>query len=418
MSNEAAGVAFADHDGADRIGVNDEDLLGRGRNRRLLLIGIIAAILVSPASDLLRGHLDGREWYQPIGIAAMIALATWALRLNPLTARATQWLGLGALLGLAIAMFVLDGAQSVGLLAVASGLCGRFCRRPLPVALTATACALAALVVSELRHEPSGDIVPVVILPPVAALLGYTAGRRIDAMAMLRRTRAELARAAVAEERLRIARDLHDLLGHSLSLITLKAELAGRVLPAEPERAAREIADVQAVARQSLSDVRAAVAGFRQPDLAAELVSARQLLDAAGISSSITSPGPAGLSPAVDAALAWAVREGTTNAVRHSKAKRVVIRVSAGPTTAVAEISDDGPAAPAGLLATTVADRLPHAEQAQQAAGKRTRSALAGSGLAGLADRVRELGGEIAAGAVRPHGFQLRVVVPLRPQAS
>ena len=111
---------------------------------------------------------------------------------------------------------------------------------------------------------------------------------------------------------------------------------------------AEEIAELESVARQSLSGtVREAVAGFRQPDLAGELVAARQLLDAAGIASQIAAPDTSALPQPVDAALAWAVREGTTNVVRHSRATKVSIRVSTGPDAASAEVSDNGPAAPA-----------------------------------------------------------------------
>jgi two-component system sensor histidine kinase DesK len=216
----------------------------------------------------------------------------------------------------------------------------------------------------------------------------------------------------VAEERLRIARDVHDLLGHSLSLITLKAELAGRVIGTDPDRARAEIAELESVARQSLSDVRAAVVGYRQPDLAAELDSARQLLDSAGIASRITAADTGGLSENVDAALAWAVREGSTNIVRHSKATHVAIDVSTGPATAMAEISDDGPAA-----GPTSRPRLAEDEGRPASRDGQGRVGLGGSGLAGLAERVHSLGGELAAGAVAPRGFRLRVTVPLDPQA-
>ena len=97
--------------------------------------------------------------------------------------------------------------------------------------------------------------------------------------------RAELARMAVAEERERFARDLHDLLGHTLSVIALKAELAGRLLPRRPDDAGREISEVESVARGALSEVRQAVSGYRQPTLDGELEGARMALSAAGISS-------------------------------------------------------------------------------------------------------------------------------------
>jgi two-component system sensor histidine kinase DesK len=164
-------------------------------------------------------------------------------------------------------------------------------------------------------------------LPTAAIGLWATAFvRQVAAVSELRSAREELARLAVSEERLRFARDLHDLLGHSLSLITLKSELAGRLLPATPEKAAAEVHDIEGVARQALREVREAVAGYRHPTLDEELAAAREMLEAAGITCRIDNE--AGVLPnAVDAVLAWAVREGTTNVIRHSRAKhcRIVL---------------------------------------------------------------------------------------------
>ena len=136
--------------------------------------------------------------------------------------------------------------------------------------------------------------------------------------------RAELAQVAVAQERERFARDLHDLLGHSLSVIAIKAELARRLLPGEPDRAANEVEEVEQVARQALSEVRDAVSGYRQPTLDRELAGARMALSAAGIEAEIR-PSDATLAPEVEAVLAWAVREGATNVIRHSGAHRCTV---------------------------------------------------------------------------------------------
>ncbi len=324
------------------------------------------------------------------------------------------------ILALGVALFAFGGANWIATLAVTGAALGRYSRTPVPAVVGAAVCGAAGLIVSVLNGFQSGLTVAATIIGPMAGLFAYSAGRRAETMKMLRRTRAELARAAVAEERLRIARDLHDLLGHSLSLITLKAELAGRVIGPDPDRAAREIAELELVARQSLSDVREAVAGFRQPDLAGELAAARQLLDAAGIASDISADDAGDLPQAVDAALAWAVREGATNVVRHSKATHVAIRVSSGAGTAMAEVSDNGPAAAELGSPASTPDALTIALTTGPAgrAVRRARPAFAGSGLAGLAERVRSLGGDLAAGAVEPQGFLLRVVVPLRPQAG
>lgn len=262
--------------------------------RRVVICAAIAFILLQPAFHLLHGPDTGLQWFQLLGAVALAVVVIWRFASTGLSDRGVPLVELVIILALAIALFVVGGIGWLGTVAVAAAACARFSRTPWPAVAGATACVIAGIVLIFAHHYPSGNTFSVIVVAPLSALFAYSAARRADTLAMLRRTRAELARAAVAEERLRIARDLHDLLGHSLSLITLKAELAGRVLGADPDRAAREIAELESVARQSLSDVREAVAGFRQPDLAGELVAARQLLDAAGIASQIAGPARCG----------------------------------------------------------------------------------------------------------------------------
>jgi two-component system sensor histidine kinase DesK len=391
--------------------------------RRIVVSGLIVFAVVQPAFNLLGHPLDGRRWFQVIGAAVLAGLVCWRLNSRGMGSNPAPWLSLAVILALGVALFALGGTNWIAVLAVTAAAFGRYSRSPAPAVIGATACGVAGLTVSVVNGYQSGVILAAGLIAPLAGLFAYSAGRRADTLDMLRRTRAELARAAVAEERLRIAHDLHDLLGHSLSLITLKAELAGRVIGTDQDRAAREIAELESVARQSLADVREAVAGFRQPDLAGELVAARRLLDAAGIASQISSTGPAGLPPDVDAVLAWTVREGTTNVVRHSKATRVSILVSRGQESAAAEISDNGPTA-ADQLSTATVPALTIGPEGR-AVVSQARPAFAGSGLAGLAERVRGLGGELAAGTIEPRdgvthnqhrdgvGFRLRVTLPL-----
>jgi two-component system, NarL family, sensor histidine kinase DesK len=381
--------------------------------RRAVIGVVIAAALLGPAVHLLQRPLTGVAAFQLAAAVILTALVLWRFRPGDSVPGVMPWPVVGAVLALAIALYAVGGQAWLGALAIGAAVCGRLSRTPGPAVAGAAACSLAGLAAAVVHHD-SDAVLSAILIAPLAALFSYSASRRLEAMSMLRRTRAELARAAVAEERLRIARDLHDLLGHSLSLITLKAELAGRILAADPDRAGREIAELEQVARQSLSDVREAVAGYRQPDLAAELAAAGQLLDAAGIASRITASGLPELGQEADAALAWAVREGATNVVRHSQATQVDIIVTAGVSGAVAEISDNGPQATAG------SDTSPSGQPHDDGARNRpllVRSGPAGSGLAGLAERVRALGGEIAAGSVPPHGFRLRVVVPIDPVA-
>jgi two-component system sensor histidine kinase DesK len=214
----------------------------------------------------------------------------------------------------------------------------------------------------------------------------------------------------VAEERLRISRDLHDLLGHSLSLIALKAELAGRMIEKDPDRAAREIADLETVARRSLTEVRQAVTSYRQPSLAAELVSSRRMLASAGIDCRVRAPGAYSLPSLVDALLAWTVREGATNIVRHAAARHAEIVIEVTDTEASACLSDDG----MGLSANGAASGETATIGPDAGAGADPGPApAAGSGLAGLAERAARLGGTMSAGASQNGGFRLRVSVPL-----
>jgi two-component system, NarL family, sensor histidine kinase DesK len=203
--------------------------------------------------------------------------------------------------------------------------------------------------------------------------------------------RAELAHAAVAAERERFARDLHDLLGHSLSVIAIKAELAGRLLPGSPERAAVEVGEVEGVARQALSEVRQAVSGYRQPTLAGELEGARVALSAAGIDASIDRE-PISLDPEVEAVLAWTVREGATNVIRHSGASRCSVTVHAADGDAGVEVLDDG-----------------------IGNGPTTTRAEGGNGLIGLRERAASLRGRIEAGTAPGGGYRLAVSVPVSP---
>jgi two-component system sensor histidine kinase DesK len=219
---------------------------------------------------------------------------------------------------------------------------------------------------------------------------------------------AQLAAAeAVAKERLRFARDLHDLLGHSLSSITLKSELADRLLPDNPQthRAVVEVRDIQDIARGALREIREAVAGYRQPALSEELIGAREMLEAAGIACRIEND--VGLLPkSLEAILAWTVREGTTNVIRHSRARHCDIQIAredgkngeAGKVRA--EVSDDG----SGLFAAR-----------DGTDGSGTDGLVGGSGLSGLAERVAEFAGaDFEAGPLPVGGFRLRVCLPLR----
>jgi two-component system, NarL family, sensor histidine kinase DesK len=215
-----------------------------------------------------------------------------------------------------------------------------------------------------------------VLLSVVRAGLGMTAVRQLVAVnAELHATRAELAELAVAGERARLARELHDLLGRTLSLIAVKAELASRLSAKGDPSAEAELRDVQRLAREAVREVRQAVTGDRAPSVAAEAA-----LCAAGIEARVDGPVPT-LDPAHEATIAWALREAVTNVVKHSGARVCRISLRAADGTSELEVLDDG--------------RGPVGESK-------------GVGLAGLADRVRAAGGVLEVGPGDAGGFRLR----------
>jgi two-component system sensor histidine kinase DesK len=227
-----------------------------------------------------------------------------------------------------------------------------------------------------------------------------------------RREIAQLAAAeAVAKERLRFARDLHDLLGHSLSSITLKSELADRLLPETPEthRGVAELRDIRGIARGALREIREAVAGYRQPALSEELIGAKEMLEAAGIACRIDND--AGLLPkSVEGILAWTVREGATNVIRHSRARHCAIQIAC----------EDGEGGEAGKVRAEVSDNGSGLFPARDGTeGSGTDGLVGGSGLSGLAERVAEFAGaDFEAGPLPVGGFRLRVSLPLRSGVS
>src|SRR5262249_41584865 len=326
-----------------------------------------------------------------------------------------QWVLLLITVALGAALFAVGHMGWITALAVASAAVGRITPDGRPTVLGLVCCTGIAVAISAATGLGSGNTVIAGAVVALGNLLAHSAERRNVLMYRLKETRAELARAAVAEERLRISRDLHDLLGHSLSLITLKAELAGRVIGTDPDRAAKEIAEVETVARRSLAEVRQAVTSYRQPSLAAELVSSRRMLASAGIECQVRAPGAYSLPPAVDALLAWAVREGATNIVRHAAARHAEIVIELTGAEASACLSDDGAGprkdsvpAVAGTEGPDAVAGAPASRGAGRADGG---SALAG--LAGPAAGSRAAGGggagrRIGVGGARGAGHRVR----------
>lgn len=219
----------------------------------------------------------------------------------------------------------------------------------------------------------------------IAISVGMTAGRRQHQLRESRRVNADL---MVQQERNRMARDLHDILGHSLTVITVKSELAGRLLDAGAgERARAEVADLERLARTALSDVRRAVEGYREISLSGELARAKEALAAAGITA--TTPTALDQVPAdLVEPFAWTVRECVTNVLRHSRATTCTISVTPASIT----IADNGVGVGAGKGS--------------------------GNGLAGLRERASAAGAVVITRSVEPHGFSVTVSARVEGSAA
>ena len=367
---------------------------GPGEHRRLngrwrwrLFSGIWLVYLAPGFVTAWTEHTGADRWLR------ILLLAAFCYVYLDLVARAitgrTRWLrwAAPALLGLLSLSLVLlvgpDALATVVYVTVSVAVLWPF-RVGLPVAAAGTLLVgLASRIVPSWAGTDTWAVAGSVALGSLAAF-GFQA--LIRRTWELRAAQQEVSRLAAERERMRIARDLHDLLGHSLTAASVKAQLAGRLVGRDDTRAAAEIGEVERLTRQVLADVRAAVAGYREVSLAVELATAREVLGAAGIAADL--PGAVDEVPAGRRELfGWVVREGVTNLVRHSQASRVTIRVT--PTTV--EVVDDG-------------------------RGRALRAP--GSGLAGLAERAAAAGGQLDASPVPGGGYRLALTVPLDAPAG
>ncbi|MBX3726406.1 MAG: sensor histidine kinase [Xanthomonadales bacterium] len=231
------------------------------------------------------------------------------------------------------------------------------------------------------------------LIPPLIALLVgtsvclanhfYLVKHRQDGE--LRLGLEEVRRLAAVAERERIGRDLHDLLGHTLSLIALKSELASRLLASDPAAAQAEVAQIEQVARDALAQVRRAVTGIRAAMLRPELASARLLLGGAGVELDERLDDGHELPPDIETCLALVLREAVTNVQRHARAARVEVRLWQAAGAVVLEVADDG------------------------RGGARRR----GNGLDGMVERLAALGGSLEMDSPPGGGTRLRARVPL-----
>jgi two-component system, NarL family, sensor histidine kinase DesK len=358
---------------------------------RLLFSSVWLAYLAAPVSSFLHRRPPvaavivvscGLALFVAAYLVALLAEVEWQRRPLGIAALATMIaLSLAAAFGL--------GGEWAGLLIYAS-VAAAIAVPPRHAGRAIIGVTALAVVLSLVRGQDAGQTAGIAFPALAAGVATLSFIRLVRTNQALRQAREEIARLVVSEERLRFARDLHDLLGHSLSLITLKSELAGRLLPSAPERAAAEVADIERAAREALAEVREAVSGYRRTTLAAELAGARIALDAAGIRCTADGLEPSGLPSEVEDVLGWTVREGTTNVLRHSQASHCTIGFQRDDRRVAVEILDDGRGH----------DGSP-------------RTGDGGAGLAGLAERVAARGGRLEAGPRPRGGFRLRVELPV-----
>jgi two-component system sensor histidine kinase DesK len=224
-------------------------------------------------------------------------------------------------------------------------------------------------------------LAPALVFTIVTGAANLFDAERERAQRRLRRADEEIERLGALAERERIARDLHDLLGHTLSLIVVKSELAARLAESQSPRAGEEMRDVERIGREALAEVRAAVVGYRAKGLRGELDGARRALAAAGVEASVEADLPP-LPIAYESALALALRESVTNVVRHAGARHTVIHIGVEASNIVLEVADDG----------------------------RGGSGPEGAGLTGMRERIAALGGAVICEG--RSGMRVRVSLP------
>ncbi|MFJ9812943.1 sensor histidine kinase [Streptomyces sp. NPDC101158] len=340
-------------------------------------------------SNLLQGKI-ANPWAGAIGILAFntlyITVVTRAFVESRRDTRLT-WALLGTLTALTFTLAIAYGDEWLlffPLLGLAVGAVARGGRR-LPVIAFTLVAAVATVTFWKDGWDSFGIVYGTFISTMVtAAILAlHSTVRQLEA------TRGELARTAVEKERLRFSRDLHDLLGHTLSVIVVKSEAARRLAPRDLDAALAQITDIESVGRQALTEIREAVTGYREGSLATELDRARDALSSAGIEPVVRQSGPP-LQPQTEALLSWVIRESATNAVRHSGATRCEIDLGGTPERVRLTITDNGRGAP-----------------------DTGNDSLSGSGLKGLAERMATAGGTLTPGPGPRGGYRVTAELPV-----
>jgi two-component system, NarL family, sensor histidine kinase DesK len=378
---------------------------GTGNQMRWFFSGVWLVYLLQPASELFHQHSPARIAGGLTLTAVFCVLYMLTLMHSDSQPRRVGYMlaGLVVLASVACLVYGKDWTPVWIYVSAAAGmvLTSLLGHRRAPVGIVLiSGCYLFFCWLTHLDFGASvGVLLPVLLIG--MAMMGFR--MQMALMHELAQARETVAKLAANEERLRLARDMHDLTGQSLSMITLKSELAAKRLtrlPASAERDAilTELGDVSRVSRQTLHDIREAVSGYRRPTLAIEVITARSALEAAGIQlgddPELTMRSGT-FDPDAEAVLAWCLREAVTNVIRHSRARHCRLRLTERPGEVSLEVTDDG----RGFSG-------PDKDSAKAAAAT-------GSGLRGISERLSAADGHLSLGqGDNGRGFRLTATVP------
>jgi two-component system sensor histidine kinase DesK len=388
----------------------------RARIAGVAFTGIWLLYLIGAVPDLLTHHYSAI--YTGAGLTIIVLFCALYIVLVPHwpSSSRNRMAGLAALVALTVVFCLFYGqVGAVALWIFVSSASGLMVANRRWAARAVLGCFVCYSVFSLTTHVTGTDYLSSV-LPVFIGFAMIGMRRQFELTAELSRARGEVVQLAANEERLRLARDMHDLTGQSLSMITLKSELAARLLGRLPEstdrdRARDEIEQVAAVSRQTLRDIREAISGYRRPTLAVEIITARAALTSAGIAAEddpdLTLQSGT-FDPDAEAALAWCLREAVTNVVRHSGASNCRIGLVRRGQTMVLTVRDDGAGHARARQPAPVLGRMAAAALAADRAG-----VAPGSGLRGMSERLSAVGGSLELRPDSRPGFCLTATVPL-----
>jgi two-component system sensor histidine kinase DesK len=324
-------------------------------------------------------HANWKVWAITLagaGIFVLFFMGLFSIR------KPWKFLMLAAIVGLGVGFAPFNPGASVFFIYAASSLPFLFRKPAQTVALLGALLGMAA-VESQLFHVPKTFLFTVCIISIPVCVANIFVAQRDRATAKLRVANEEIELLAKVAERERIARDLHDVLGHTLSVIILKSELAQRLIDIDPARAKSEIGDVEQTSREALAEVRNTIRGYRVNSVETELSRAKAALQTAGVEVN-TETRKVNLNPAQESVIALVVREAVTNVVRHAGAHNCALRLGSNNGHCVLEIQDDG----------------------------RGGAAEEGNGIRGMRERVEALGGSIERDNTK--GTRLTIRIPIQ----